>query len=204
VIKRLPPRSRRSRAIVIACLLASAGGAARADAPLPDPTDAGAPAPEIPATVTPLDAAGGYLRRVDAPRLPWTRLFRADGAFVPESELGAGAGAAPSPRAAAGHDHGSMTMQAAAKPSAPPATQAAGARTDARGVIRAVDQAQGKVTLKHGPIERLEMPGMTMVFRVKDKALLQGLQKGDEVGFDVEVDGTTFYVTGIAKQGAAQ
>ena len=32
------------------------------------------------------------------------------------------------------------------------------------GVVKKVDKAQGKLTLKHGPLENLEMPGMTMVF----------------------------------------
>ena len=70
--------------------------------------------------------------------------------------------------------------------------------------MRKVDPEQGKVTLKHGPIERLEMPGMTMVFRVKDMAELDGLSPGGEVEFDVQMDGTTFYVTRIRKQEAAQ
>jgi len=199
VTKRLTPRSRRRRAIVLGCLLASAGGPARGDAVAPDPADPAAPAVDVTAPTAPLDGAGDYLRRVDRPRLPWTRLFRADGAFVPETELSPGNDGAAAARP--GADHGSMPMHAAAPPPPPP-SGAAG--RDARGVIRAVDHAQGKLTLKHGPIGRLEMPGMTMVFRVKDKALLEGLSQGDEVGFNVEVDGTTFYVTDIAKQEAPQ
>jgi Cu/Ag efflux protein CusF len=41
------------------------------------------------------------------------------------------------------------------------------------------------------------MPGMTMVFRVKDPALLDRLAPGDAVAFDVTIDGSTLYVTGI-------
>lgn len=43
------------------------------------------------------------------------------------------------------------------------------------GEIRKVDLANGKVTLKHGDIKHMDMPGMTMVFTAKDKALLTGL-----------------------------
>ena len=38
------------------------------------------------------------------------------------------------------------------------------------GVVKKVDKAQGKLTIKHGPLENLGMPGMTMVFRVRDAA----------------------------------
>ena len=57
------------------------------------------------------------------------------------------------------------------------------------GTIRKVDTEQGKVTIKHGPITNLEMPPMTMVFGVRDAALLDGFEKGDEVRFHVVDDG---------------
>ena len=60
----------------------------------------------------------------------------------------------------------------------------AGAATDlAIGEVRKVDMAQGKVTLKHGAIKNLDMPPMTMVFVVKDKAMLDGVKLGDKVKF---------------------
>ena len=49
--------------------------------------------------------------------------------------------------------------------------------------VRKVDSAQGKVTLKHGEIKNLDMPPMTMVFAVKDKAMLDGIKPGDKVKF---------------------
>jgi Cu/Ag efflux protein CusF len=49
--------------------------------------------------------------------------------------------------------------------------------------VRKVDTAQGKITLKHGEIKNLDMPPMTMVFTVKDKALLEGVKAGDRVKF---------------------
>jgi Cu/Ag efflux protein CusF len=58
---------------------------------------------------------------------------------------------------------------------------AQGALTD--GEVRKVDKAAGKITLKHGEIKNLDMPPMTMVFGVKDKALLDKFKKGDLVQF---------------------
>ncbi|MFT3666558.1 copper-binding protein [Piscinibacter sp.] len=86
----------------------------------------------------------------------------------------------------------SLAFDAHAQAGAPDAhtshtAQAAGA-TDADagmadGEVRKVDKAQGKVTLKHGPIASLDMPGMTMVFRVANPAMLDGLKEGDKVKF---------------------
>ena len=64
----------------------------------------------------------------------------------------------------------------------PPAASAAAAATS-DGEVRKVDKEQGKVTLKHGPIANLEMPGMTMVFKVADPKMLDGLKPGDKVKF---------------------
>ena len=59
------------------------------------------------------------------------------------------------------------------------------------GEVRKVDKAAGKLTLKHGPIVNLEMPAMTMVFRVKDPTMLDKVQAGDNVRFKAEkIDGT--------------
>ena len=56
--------------------------------------------------------------------------------------------------------------------------------------VRKVDTAQGKVTLKHGEIKNLDMPPMTMVFLVQDKAMLDSLKPGDKVRFQAtQVDG---------------
>jgi Cu(I)/Ag(I) efflux system periplasmic protein CusF len=58
------------------------------------------------------------------------------------------------------------------------------------GEVRKVDKEAAKVTLKHGPIKELDMPAMTMVFGVRDKALLDKLQPGDKVRFKaVHADG---------------
>lgn len=66
---------------------------------------------------------------------------------------------------------------------APSTAAAAAAEPTNDGEVRKVDKAQGKLTLKHGPIQHLEMPGMTMVFKVSDPRLLEGLKPGDKVKF---------------------
>lgn len=45
-----------------------------------------------------------------------------------------------------------------------------GAGAFADGAVRNVDKEAKKITIKHGPLENLEMPAMTMVFQVKDPA----------------------------------
>ncbi|MCZ8256918.1 MAG: copper-binding protein [Polaromonas sp.] len=54
------------------------------------------------------------------------------------------------------------------------------------GEVRKVDKEAGKVTLKHGEIRNLDMPGMTMVFQVKDRALLDKVKAGDQVSFTAD------------------
>jgi Cu/Ag efflux protein CusF len=49
-----------------------------------------------------------------------------------------------------------------------------------------VDAGGGKVTIDHGPIPNLNMDAMTMVFRVQDPALLQGVKAGDKVQFQAD------------------
>jgi len=57
--------------------------------------------------------------------------------------------------------------------------------------VRKVDPDRNTITLKHGDIPNVDMPAMTMVFRVKDSALLQKVKAGDKVKFTVDkVDGT--------------
>ena len=51
------------------------------------------------------------------------------------------------------------------------------------GEIKKVDKDAGRVTIKHGPLENLGMPGMTMVFGVTDVSVLQSLKAGDKVKF---------------------
>jgi Cu/Ag efflux protein CusF len=67
------------------------------------------------------------------------------------------------------------------------------------GEVRKIDKAQGKITLKHGEIKSLDMPPMTMVFRVKEPGMLDRVAVGDKVRFDAaKVDGQ-YTVTAISK-----
>ncbi|MCU0813300.1 MAG: copper-binding protein [Burkholderiaceae bacterium] len=69
----------------------------------------------------------------------------------------------------------------------------------ADGEVRRIDKAQGKITLRHGEIKSLEMPPMTMVFRVQDPAMLERVAVGDKVKFDAaKIDGN-YTVTAISK-----
>ncbi len=65
------------------------------------------------------------------------------------------------------------------------------------GEVRKIDKEAGKLTLRHAEIKNLDMPGMTMVFVVKDKAMLDKLQPGDKVRFAAINDAGKFTVTEI-------
>ena len=80
-------------------------------------------------------------------------------------------------------DHGKMGM--AAMPG----------MTD--GEVRKVDKEAGKITIKHGEIKHMEMPGMTMVFSVKEKALLDKVEAGQKIQFIVTQDNGRMIVTEI-------
>lgn len=54
------------------------------------------------------------------------------------------------------------------------------------GEVRRVDKDAGKITLKHDPIPNLEMMAMTMVFTVKDRAMLEAVKPGDKVKFKAD------------------
>jgi Cu/Ag efflux protein CusF len=68
---------------------------------------------------------------------------------------------------------------------------------DAQGIIKKIQRAQGKVKIEHGPIDRLGMPGMTMVFKVQDPTQLDGLEKGSTVDFSVDNSSGGFVITDI-------
>ncbi len=80
-------------------------------------------------------------------------------------------------------DHGKMGM--AATPG----------MTD--GEVRKIDKEAGKITIKHGDIKHMDMPGMTMVFVVKDKALLDKTAVGTKIQFMVTNENGQMTVTDI-------
>ena len=54
------------------------------------------------------------------------------------------------------------------------------------GEVKKVDKDAGKLTIKHAPLANLDMPAMTMVFRVKDAAMLEKVKAGDKINFAAE------------------
>ena len=90
----------------------------------------------------------------------------------------------------AGH-HATPATTAQVSASAAPMTE---------GEVRKIDKEQGKITLKHGEIKNLDMPGMTMVFRVKDPAILDQVKDGDQILFTAEKPGGQYTVTAIQKK----
>ena len=63
--------------------------------------------------------------------------------------------------------------------------------------VRKVDKDNGKITLKHGEIKNLDMPPMSMVFQVKDPALLDKVKAGDNIRFTVDKINGAFTVLSI-------
>jgi Cu(I)/Ag(I) efflux system periplasmic protein CusF len=67
----------------------------------------------------------------------------------------------------------------------------------AEGEVRKVDKEAKKITLRHGPIEKLKMPAMSMVFQVKEPAMLDQVKAGDKVRFQADKVNGQYFVTHI-------
>jgi len=65
------------------------------------------------------------------------------------------------------------------------------------GEVRRVNKEAQKITIRHAEIKSLDMPAMTMVFQVKDPAMLDQVKTGDRVKFRVENVGGAFVVNEI-------
>jgi Cu(I)/Ag(I) efflux system protein CusF len=65
------------------------------------------------------------------------------------------------------------------------------------GEVKKIDLETGKVTIKHGEIKHMDMPGMTMVFTAKDKSLLTSIKPGEKIKFMVINEGGKMIVTDI-------
>lgn len=87
----------------------------------------------------------------------------------------------------AGHDHAGHAAASAVAP----------AVAQGEGEVRKLDPAAGKMTLRHGPIASLQMPAMTMAFRVTEPKFFDGLAVGDKVRFSTRrIDGA-YTITAI-------
>lgn len=95
----------------------------------------------------------------------------------------------------------SVVATTAAPTSSPETMQAADTKAVAQpqsdGEIKKVDKGAGKITVKHGPLVNVDMPAMTMVFKVKDPAMLEQVKAGDKVKFTVEKINGTFTITAL-------
>ena len=89
--------------------------------------------------------------------------------------------------------------QAVAQPARSGAVVPAESGTDdmTDGEVRKVDKDTKKITIKHGEIKNLDMPGMTMLFQVRDPAMLDAVKAGDKVRFKAEKAATGIVVTEI-------
>jgi len=71
----------------------------------------------------------------------------------------------------------------------------------ADGEVTKVDESAGKITIKHGPIKKLNMDeGMTMVFKANDPAMLKQVKPGDKIKFDADNVNGQYTVTKIEKK----
>ena len=73
---------------------------------------------------------------------------------------------------------------------------------DLEGVVVAVDASRQEITIKHGDIPRF-MPAMTMPFKVKDRALLNGRVPGDVVRATLVVEDQSAYLRALERTGSA-
>lgn len=135
-----------------------------------------------------------YRAMSESALFPWRALFDASGEFVarPTPEVGAEVVA----REPAG-GHAEQKRSARTVTLAMAAAPAPGSDTRAR--IESINKADAKIKLKHGPIPKLDMPAMTMVFRVADAALLEQVTEGEEVGVTIEKIGSAYVITGIQR-----
>lgn len=92
-----------------------------------------------------------------------------------------------------------VLAQSATNAPATAASAATPAKDMAEAEVRKVDKEAKKVTLKHGPIKNLDMPSMTMVFQVRDAALLDKIAAGDKIMFTAEQLQGAFVMTSVEK-----
>ncbi|HDR9318631.1 TPA: copper-binding protein [Burkholderia vietnamiensis] len=92
----------------------------------------------------------------------------------------------------AGDDMAGMDMSMKAS------TSSNAALTDAD--VKKVDAASGMVTLKHGALENVGMPPMTMAFKARDAAMVKRIHEGDRVKVRVESVNGTLTIVKLVKQ----
>jgi Cu/Ag efflux protein CusF len=107
-----------------------------------------------------------------------TRLFSLFGALFVTTGLALGAADASARAQDQMHDHDQHGAMAATSGDNPD--------TLSEGGVQKVDKDAGKLTIKHGPLNNLGMPAMTMAFKVQDPAMLDQVKAGEQVRFRAE------------------
>ena len=68
------------------------------------------------------------------------------------------------------------------------------------GEIKKIDEGSGSITLKQGPAPSLGFKeDMTLIYEVRDRAMLKQLKVGDTVRFEAESGDSGFTITRIQK-----
>ena len=57
------------------------------------------------------------------------------------------------------------------------------AETYVRGIVEEVNAETGRLTINHEPLVDLDMEAMTMIFRLAEPEMIEGLEVGDTIEF---------------------
>ena len=77
---------------------------------------------------------------------------------------------------------------------------AASAQAVVTGEVKKVDKPAGRLTVKHGEIKAFDMPGLTGSYKVQDAAMLDKVQAGDHVQFNLDRINNQYTITRIDVQ----
>jgi len=65
------------------------------------------------------------------------------------------------------------------------------------GEVKKVDKPAGRITLKHAEIKAYDMPALTGAYKVQDPAMLDKVNVGDHVQFNLDRIDSVFTITKI-------
>jgi Cu/Ag efflux protein CusF len=68
------------------------------------------------------------------------------------------------------------------------------------GEILKIDKPQQRITLRHGPIKNIDMPAMSMTFRITDPHWVDTFKVGDKVKFDADKVNGNYTITRLEPQ----
>jgi len=80
------------------------------------------------------------------------------------------------------------------------AAAAAQAQALVSGEVKKVDKPAGRITLKHAEIKAYDMPPLTGAYKVQDPAMLDKVQVGDHVQFQLDRVNSVYTITRIDVQ----